>query len=174
MTLVCLPPEIPRTNIPTRDRDAHPGRLRFRIRATGELSSFSGCCRQRPLNLRPTQAAAATTPRIRHQSLSPPRRAVLFSKSDSRCLRRIVVCDMPGHKDYRRPRYLALRHRTRAAKRKKAPKSGAFSSSVRSSDALLNAHHQRLIVYSPNRGRSPFRTAISALFIRKLSTIATS
>lgn len=54
-----------------------------------------------------------------------PRRAVLLM-TDSCCLKRIVVCDMPDDKSYSRCSCAALRYRPMSARNKKPRKTGAF------------------------------------------------
>lgn len=102
-----------------------------------------------------------------------PRRAVLL-KTDSCCLKGIVVCDMPGHKSYSRHHSAALHYWPVCALNKKAPENRGLSQCHLRRCSRLSAIAQYLNPQSPNRGRSPFLAEIWALFIRKLSTKAIS
>jgi len=59
-------------------------------------------------------------------AIVPSQGALFYLETDSRCLRCIVVCDMPGHKSYSRHTSLALRHSSFVHATKRPRKTGAF------------------------------------------------
>ena len=104
----------------------------------------------------------------------PQARCSVFKEIDNRCLKRIVVCDMPAHKARLAvpPSGTAASCTTRTTKRPR--RTGAFFTKPESTRSRLCARGQGLIAQIPKRGRSPFLIEMRALFIRKLSTIARS